>query len=284
MDTLSWVPVPSTVTSLPPAPVVVDNTPTQWRGFIETVGSSPQAALNAAFPNPQSGDGVQDETSLDVWKHNGSLWVNIGSDIGPRVTFDFLIPLYNEALICEGGTATGLAVQSFSYSLALLQTVALTTRTGITGVAALPMPVPSVNLQLAALAPSVVIVGVELAVPAVDIEIGGIAPVVLTAVVVATPAGLVTIAGLAPIFTTAGPVNVPVPAADLSVVALAPTVSANPGGPGVDGDGLAFWRDWAFQDEDVLLFGEEEASESSGFAPWSGWSWSEDGAALMRDE
>jgi len=285
MDTLSWVPVPSTVTALPAAPAVVDNTPSRWRGFVAAIGTTPQATLNAAFPDPQSGDGVQDETSLDVWKYNGSLWVNIGSDIGPKVTFDFLIPLYNELLICESGTSTGIAVQSFNYSLAQLESVSLATRTGIVGVTTLLVSVPSAGVQLAGVPPTVVLDGGQLTVPTAGLAIAGIAPVVATSAVVPIPAAAIALAGIAPTVSAigAGGVELPVPAGALTVAVAVPGVSVGSGGA-AGGDGSVFWGDWAYREDDVLLFADEETIQGSSQMPWRTWAWSEDGATLLSDE
>ena len=118
-----WFPVAPGIVTLPSAPSVVDTSPAQIIGTIETVGTTPQAALDAAFPSAVAGDGVQDEATSDFWVYDGPTWTNAGTAPGPTTNPITVILPYNETAIYNGITRTRLDVTKFDYSLELLTEV-----------------------------------------------------------------------------------------------------------------------------------------------------------------
>jgi collagen type VII alpha len=65
-------------------PQGADGTSVNIIGSIPTVGSDPQAALNAAFPSAVSGNGVIASDTGDLWVKSGTTWINIGTIVGPQ--------------------------------------------------------------------------------------------------------------------------------------------------------------------------------------------------------
>jgi len=45
--------------------------------------NNPQTTLNTAFPSAITGNGVIDDATGDLWVYDGSLWVNVGTIVGP---------------------------------------------------------------------------------------------------------------------------------------------------------------------------------------------------------
>ena len=221
---LSWIPTPTGVSTLPAAPVVTDTTPTAWIGFIETVGATPQTALDAAFPDAVSGDGVQDTTTWNVWVYNGSTWVNVGSEPGPTVTVGTLVPMFNERVTLVARTSTKLEVTSLPYALSLLTQVAVTTRTALAVTRILKVEVPAAGVSVAGVAPAVSI-GVALRPPAANVAVAGAVPAVSTATVVQVPAAAVAVAGATPTVEASLTV-VLVPAANVTVAGATPDLQA----------------------------------------------------------
>ena len=127
----SWVPVAPGITTFPPLPAVVDNSPANVIGNVANVGSTPQAQLDAAFPAAVAGDGVQDQATGDYWVTDGSSWSNKGPSPGPAANVPSLVPPWNEQVPMEGITRTGLVFQDYAYPLVLGTTDlgALVTRT-----------------------------------------------------------------------------------------------------------------------------------------------------------
>jgi len=224
MPTLSWIPTPSGVVTLPAAPAVADNTPSRWRGFVATVGANPQTTLNAAAPSPLNGDGVQDTSTWDIWKYNGTVWVNLGTDVGPKLTFTTLIPMFDERVALVGRTSTKLEVTSLPYALSLLTQVAVATRTALAVTRILKVEVPAADVSVAGVAPAVSI-GVALRPPAADVAVAGAAPAVSTATVVQVPAADVAVVGAAPTVEASLTV-VLVPAANVTVAGATPDLQA----------------------------------------------------------
>ena len=115
-----WFPVAPGIVSLPESPTVVDTTPNQILGTVETVGSIPQIVLDAAFPSAIAGDGVQDETNGNFWTYSGSTWVDVGPVPGPTTAVSSIILPYNETAIYSGRIRSIVEVIKFTYSLTLL--------------------------------------------------------------------------------------------------------------------------------------------------------------------
>jgi hypothetical protein len=118
-----WFPVAPGITTLPTTPAVVDTSPTEVIGTVETVGATPQTALNAAFPTATSGDGVQDEATGDFWVYTGSTWNDVGTAPGPTATATTTVLPYNETAVYAGILRVRLNVTKFEYSLSLLTVV-----------------------------------------------------------------------------------------------------------------------------------------------------------------
>jgi hypothetical protein len=92
-------------------------------GTIETVGATPQAALNTAFPSAVAGDGVQDQATTDFWVYNGTTWVNVGPNPGLVTTPTAVILPYNETAIYDARLRVTAEVTSYNFSLQLLTTI-----------------------------------------------------------------------------------------------------------------------------------------------------------------
>lgn len=238
MPTLSWVPVPSGVVALPAAPAVVDNTPSRWRGFVETVGGDPQATLTAAAPSPLNGDGVQDTSTWNVWKYNGTVWVNIGDDVGPKMTVSTLIPLFDERALLNAGTTTGVAVQSLPYAMALQTAMSLVTKTRLQAQKVVLITAPLTTVSVAANAPDVAI-GAAVQVPVSTIVMAAVAPAVSVSTVVAVPLTSMALAAFAPTQAGADDTVISVPLSTVTLSALTPE--------GVGADLETFYNSWRLQ-------------------------------------
>ena len=224
MSTLSWIPTPSGVTTLPAAPAVVDNTPSRWRGFVATVGANPQTTLTAAAPSPLNGDGVQDTSTWNVWKYNGTVWVNLGTDVGPKMTVSTLIPMFDERVTLVGRTSTKLSVTSLPYGLGLLTEVAVTTQTALAATRILKVEVPAADVSVVGVVP-VVSTGVAIRPTVADVGVVGATPTVAFGCVVQVPAADVSVAGSAPT-VSATLTTVFVPAANITVAGGTPDIQA----------------------------------------------------------
>jgi len=59
-----------------------DGTSITIAGSIASVGGSPQAALNGAFPSATAGDGVVAQDTGNLWTYDGATWTNVGQFVG----------------------------------------------------------------------------------------------------------------------------------------------------------------------------------------------------------
>lgn len=241
-----------------------------------------------------SADGIVVSSDLLFWgavAGTGTFWFPVAPGIttlptAPAIvngqqTVSAVVPPWNTSETIEAVVRSQVLVASYPYALTQLTTLSLSVRSTLAVQATSSIQIPAASVAISANAPNVSLTTV-VAPPAVAISVAALAPEVTTSVVLTVPAANCVLAAVAPSLE-AGGVDLLAPAGAIAVAAVAPVVSVGSSSAS-SGDGSAFWRDWAFKDEDVFLFGEEEASESSDFAPWSGWSWSEDGAVLMRDE
>lgn len=126
-----WFPVAESVSSLPFEPTIIDTSPTALIGTIATVGTTPQTALNSAFPGAVSGDGVQDLSTDDYWVYDGSLWTNIGPNPGPTMQVDNTVPAWNEVIISDGSVRLGIEIVTYDYPLAILTELDISVYAGI---------------------------------------------------------------------------------------------------------------------------------------------------------
>lgn len=146
-----WLPTAPGVDyeSLPPPPVIVDTSPNEMVGCIESTGDNPQVRLNALFPAPSEGDGVIERLNNDIWVYRTDEWINVGPNPGPTVVIEELIPFWNEKVIAIGLTRTFTSVQSLAYGLNLFAEVEAITKTGITArITRLFSPSTSLNLVI----------------------------------------------------------------------------------------------------------------------------------------
>jgi hypothetical protein len=152
--------VPPTVT-YENLPVVtpVDNSVTQMIGCIIDAFENPQGRLNALFPDAVAGDGVIERNTNDIWRYDGSLWINVSPDPGDTITLDAIIPPYNEIYSIVGRTRTRLNADSLAYALALLtepNPIVTTTALAVRSAPAF-IRVPLTTISLAAPAPAVTV-------------------------------------------------------------------------------------------------------------------------------
>jgi hypothetical protein len=173
-----WFPVAPGIVTLPSSPSVIDTSPTEVIGTIETVGSTPQTTLDAAFPDAVSGDGVQDETTEDFWVYNGSTWANVGPAPGPTITPTTVIPPYNETYVYNGILRTRLSITKINYALQLLTEVpALLIKTRLSAVRILKIDPTALAVTVAAQVPNISIVSpAVIEVPVVTVAVAGLAP------------------------------------------------------------------------------------------------------------
>jgi hypothetical protein len=146
-----WVPVPPGVDydTLPPAPVIVDTSPTRIIGCVVGVEENPQGRLRALFPLAISGDGVIDRTTNDIWTFDGSQWNNVGPTPGPTILNPIPIPPWIETSIFEAVTRTGLNVEALDYALQLFTEVdQIKSRTRVLAVTAIKRQSPFVNIAI----------------------------------------------------------------------------------------------------------------------------------------
>lgn len=159
--------------------------------------------------------------------------------IGPALEIELL----------EIGTGPALEVVDYGYALTL-PAEAFTLATGGVAVVVDGVHVPAAQVGVQGLAP-VVAVGAAVQVPAGVVAVQGLAPAVGIGVAVPVPGASVTVAGLAPAVGIGVAVQVPVGA--VTVAALEPAVVAEAPPAPAGGDELAFW---GWQEPGVLVFGE----------------------------
>jgi hypothetical protein len=223
-----WFPVAPGIVTLPSSPTVVDTSPTELIGTIETVGATPQTALDTAFPSAVSGDGVQDETSGNFWVYSGSIWTDVGTAPGPTATPTAIVLPYNETAIYIGRLRLGITVTKFDYALELLTEVpAITLSIGPVVDRFLQIQIPSVNVTVAADAP-VVASSVTVRVDAINTLVEAPVPMVGTGIgdAVVAPSISISIAADVPF---AGSYIVRVPVTDIAFAAPLPGVGGQIG-------------------------------------------------------
>lgn len=244
----TWFPTSPTITTLPTAPAVVDTTPTEVIGTVETVGTAPQTTLDAEFPDAVAGDGVQDLATDEFWTYDGTTWSNVGTNPGPTMSVTTTVPVWNEVVKAEGRIRLKAEVVSLGYPLAVLTeipvlrtklsagvtrikkvgvpaaSVSVAAQTPMVGISAAVRP-PAAAISVAASAPAVS-TGTTVTVPAASISVAAWVPVVVGGASVAVPAAGVTVAGQAPISAGPPPAIIEVPAFSMAVAAVAPAVRA----------------------------------------------------------
>jgi hypothetical protein len=198
-----------------------------------------------------------------------------------QMTVGVVVPPANERVDLAPRVRSVLQLTSFDYSLDDLSVLALPTRSTVTVVAFIAIAVPAADVSVTAAAP-VVAIGGGVEIPAGTVTVTALVPVVAASAVVDVPAADVTVVAELP-GVQAGDTLVPIPAADVVVVGVTPTISVGSGGA-AGGDGAVFWADWAYREDDALLYAEEQASQASAQALWKLLAWLEDGAALLGDE
>lgn len=183
-----WFPVAPGIVTLPSSPPIVDTSPTVLIGTIETVGATPQAVLNAAFPSAVSGDGVQDETSGHFWVYSVSTWNDVGTAPGPTITPTTIVTPYNETVIYNGILHTRVDIIKFDYSLELLTVVpSMVMRLPSTVRNILPINLPDViAIEIIALEPTVS-AGAGVLVPVNGLSLVTYIPSIITGASVAIP-------------------------------------------------------------------------------------------------
>lgn len=126
-----WLPVPPGVNgdSLPPPPTIIDTSPDEMVGCIESTGDNPQVRLSALFPSPSEGDGVIERLNNDIWVYRTDEWVNVGPNPGPTAVIDNIIPFWNEKVAVIGLTRTFVSIKSLAYKLSLFTEIDITTKT-----------------------------------------------------------------------------------------------------------------------------------------------------------
>jgi hypothetical protein len=114
-----WFPVAPGIVSLPESPTVVDTSPDLVIGTVETVGSTPQTVLNAAFPEAIAGDGVQDEATGNFWTYDDTIWTNVGETPGPTSAITSVVLPYSETSVYTGRLRPIIEVTKFTYGMQL---------------------------------------------------------------------------------------------------------------------------------------------------------------------
>jgi hypothetical protein len=117
---------------LPPPPTIIDTSPDEIIGCIETTANNPQVRLNALFPSASEGDGVIERSTNDIWVYRGTTWDNVGPNPGPTILINETIPFWNETVLLTGRTKTNATVISLAYALQLLTNIETTIKTAIT--------------------------------------------------------------------------------------------------------------------------------------------------------
>jgi len=128
-----WVPVVPGIDKdkLPPPPTIIDTSPDEIIGCIETTANNPQVRLNALFPSASEGDGVIERLTNDIWVYKSSTWNNVGPNPGPTIVVDKTIPFWNETVLLSGATRTNAIITGLPYALQLLTNIEATIKTAI---------------------------------------------------------------------------------------------------------------------------------------------------------
>jgi hypothetical protein len=119
---IAWLPKPENVL-LPNLPTITSTAPTTVLGTIATVGSDPQAALNAAFSTAEAGDGVLALDTYFYWLYTGTTWNNVGLTPGDIVADPVVVPMFEEIVLLRGTVRSKLNVTRIPYALELLTEV-----------------------------------------------------------------------------------------------------------------------------------------------------------------
>jgi hypothetical protein len=241
-----------------------------------------------------SADGIVVSSDLLFWgavAGTGTFWFPVAPGIttlptapavvNGQMTVTAVVPPWAVTESLQAVVKSKMVVTAYGYALTQLSVVPLSVRSKMTVLATSSIQIPAASVAISASAPYVALTTVVV-VPAAAITVAAQLPEVGTSVVVNTPAASIAISVSVPSLQ-AGGVDLLAPTAAVVVAAVTPSLSVGTSGS-AGGDGSAFWRDWAYREDGVLLFADEETIQGSSQMPWRTWVWSEDGAALLSDE
>jgi hypothetical protein len=241
-----------------------------------------------------SADGIVVSSDLLFWgavAGTGTFWFPVAPGIttlptapavvNGQMTVTAVVPPWAVTESLQAVVKSKMVVTAYGYALTQLSVVPLSVRSKMTVLATSSIEIPAASVAISASAPYVALTTVVV-VPAAAITVAAQLPEVGTSVVVNAPAASIAISVSVPSLQ-AGGVDLLAPTAAVVVAAVTPSLSVGTSGS-AGGDGSAFWRDWAYREDDVLLFADEETIQGSSQMPWRTWVWSEDGAALLSDE
>jgi hypothetical protein len=241
-----------------------------------------------------SADGIVVSSDLLFWgavAGTGTFWFPVAPGIttlptapavvNGQMTVTAVVPPWGVTESLQAVVKSKMLVTAYGYALTQLSVVPLSVRSKMTVLATSSIQIPAASVAISASAPYVALTTVVV-VPAAAITVAAQLPEVGTSVVVNTPAASIAISVSVPSLQ-AGGVDLLAPTAAVVVAAVTPSLSVGTSGS-AGGDGSAFWRDWAYREDGVLLFADEETIQGSSQMPWRTWVWSEDGAALLSDE
>ena len=220
-----WFPVAPGIVSLPSTPPAVDTSPDQVIGTIETVGTAPQTALNAAFPSAVDGDGVQDEATNNFWVYDGALWNNVGTTPGPTIQVSTVVPPWNEIVKTDATVRTTLEVTSVNYALVVstaIEPFESYYNLNVRKLTIVKIPETSINIDSAIPAIST---GFSAAIQAIAIELTVDEILISIGNAISPPVVEFTITPLEPYQTGPSFTGIEVEAIDVNLIAIDPIVS-----------------------------------------------------------
>ena len=194
-----WFPVAPGISTLPAAPTVSNTAPTTVIGTVATVGVNPQTTLNAAFPAAVNGNGVQDLSTDQFWRYNGSTWINVGLTPGPTATVSAVVPVWNETAVVTAATRSTVEITSFAYALSVLTNAALSSRTQIVVTGIRTVNVPAASLTIASAAPTV---SGGILIPVSSLTVAALVPSVFAGVLADAPVTALSVSMPLPAIST----------------------------------------------------------------------------------